>query len=131
VAGIGRRGAEKKAPAGEPPDHALGRSQGGFGTKLHLICDGAGTPLAVAVSPGQEHETQRAIPPLAEALSWPIAPAKLAGDKGYSAGWLRQWLVERGIKPVIAHQKKEPGRQGRPTARRIGGGTSSSGASVP
>jgi transposase len=66
----------------------------------------------VAVSPGQEHETQRAIPLLEEALSWPVQPAKLAGDKGYSAGWLREWLWVRGIEPVIAHQKKEAGRQG-------------------
>jgi len=66
----------------------------------------------VAVSPGQEHETQRAIPLLEEALSWPEQPAKVAGDKGYSAGWLREWLRVRGIAPVIAHQKKEPGRQG-------------------
>src|SRR5687768_8398374 len=39
----------KKKPAGEPDDHALGRSKGGFSTKLHLLCDGKGTPLAVAV----------------------------------------------------------------------------------
>jgi IS5 family transposase len=89
----------------------LGRSQDGFGTKLHLICDGAGAPLAVAVSPGQEHEAQLAIPLLEEALSWSGRPAKVAGDKGYSAGWLREWLVEREIKPVIAHRKKEPGRR--------------------
>jgi transposase len=90
----------------------LGRSQGGFGTKLHLICDGEGTPLAVAVGPGQEHETQQAIPLLEEATAWPEQPAKVAGDKAYSAGWLRQWLRERGIEPVIAHQKKEKGRRG-------------------
>jgi transposase len=105
--------AKKKAPAGEPGDHALGRSQGGFGTKLHLICDGAGTPIAVAVGPGQEHETQRAIPLLEEALAWPERPAKVAGDKAYSAGWLREWLQVRGIKPVIAHQKNEKARRGR------------------
>ena len=80
---------------------------------MHLICDGAGTPPAVAVSPGQEHETQRAIPLLEEALSWPGQPAKVAGDKGYSAGWLRERLEERGITPVIAHPKKEGGRKRR------------------
>src|SRR5262245_28825566 len=106
----GRRGAEKKSPAGEPQDHALGRSQGGFGTKLHLICDGEGTPIAVAVGPGQQHETQQAIPLLEEATAWSEQPAKVAGDKGYSAGWLRDWLTERGIKPVIAHQKNEKAR---------------------
>jgi transposase len=73
----------------------MGRSQGGFGTKLHLICDGEGTPIAVAVGPGQEHETQQAIPLLEEALAWPEQPAKVAGDKEYSAGWLRDWLKER------------------------------------
>jgi transposase len=69
--------------------------------------------MAVAVGPGQEHETQQAIGLLQEALAWPEQPAKLAGDKGYSAGWLRTWLRERGITPVIAHQKNEKARKGR------------------
>src|SRR5262245_58321226 len=33
---------EKNRPDGEPADHALGRSRGGFGTKLHLVSDGNG-----------------------------------------------------------------------------------------
>ena len=37
---------------------ALGRSQGGFGTKTHLICDSNGVILAVWVTEGQRHETQ-------------------------------------------------------------------------
>lgn len=67
----------------------------------------------MAVGPGEEHETQRAIPLLEEATAWPDQPAKVAGDKGYSAGWLREWLVERGIKPVIPHKKNEKGRSKR------------------
>ena len=67
----------------------------------------------MAVGPGQQHETQKAIPLLEEATAWPEQPAKMAGDKGYSAGWLREWLTERGIKPVIAHQKNEKARRGR------------------
>jgi hypothetical protein len=27
-----------------PPDEALGRSRGGFSTKVHLACDGRGRP---------------------------------------------------------------------------------------
>jgi transposase len=99
-----------QGPEGEPADHALGRSQGGFSTKLHVICDGAGTPLAVAVGPGQEHETQQAIALLEEALAWPEQPAKVAGDKGYSAGWLREWLRARDIQPVIAYKNNEKAR---------------------
>jgi len=106
-------GASRSPPTGEPADHALGRSQGGFSTKLHLICDGEGTPMAVAVSPGQQHETQLFVPLMEEALAWPQQPAKVAGDKGYSAGWIRAWLSERGIQSVIAHQKNEKARQGR------------------
>jgi transposase len=110
---IGRWGAGKNRPVEEPQDHALGRSQGGFSNTVHLICDGKGTPLAVAVSPGQEHETQRFVPLMEDVLSWPERPVKLAGDKGYSAGWIREWLRERGIKPVIAHQKNEAARAGK------------------
>ena len=106
-------GAPSELPPGEPEDHALGRSQGGFGTKLTLVCDGEGTPLAVAVAPGQEHETQQFIPVMEEATAWPKKPAKLAGDKAFSAGWIRQWLKERGIKPVIPHKKNEKGRHGK------------------
>src|SRR5258708_36170544 len=42
----------------EPQDHALGRSQGGFGTKVSLVCCGVGILLAVTVTPGQRHESQ-------------------------------------------------------------------------
>jgi transposase len=104
-------GAGKKKPVGEPEDHALGRSQGGFSTKLHLICDGEGTPLAVAVSPGEEHETQQFVPLMEEATAWPQQPEKLAGDKGYSADWIRDWLQERGIEPVIPYKSNEKGRK--------------------
>lgn len=87
----------------------MGRSPGGFGTQLHLIGDAAGTPLAVAVSPGQEHETQRAIPLREEATAWPQQPAPMAGDKGYSAEWLREWLRERGITSLIPYKSNEYG----------------------
>jgi transposase len=76
---------------------------------VHLLCDGNGTPLAVALSPGQEHESQRLIPLMEDVLLWPQQPAKLAGDKGYSADWIREWLTDRGIKPVIPYKKNEKG----------------------
>ena len=69
--------------------------------------------MAVTISPGQEHETQQFVPLMAEATAWTEQPKKLAGDKGYSAGWIRDWLREHMIKPVIAHKKNEQARQGR------------------
>ncbi len=50
----------QKGGTEEPEDHALGRSRGGFGTKIHpprRVTDGGGTPLAVHVTAGQAHES--------------------------------------------------------------------------
>jgi transposase len=45
-------------PRGEPKDHALGRSRGGFSTKFHVVCDGKGLPLSVELTPGQTHDSK-------------------------------------------------------------------------
>ena len=43
----------------ELPDHSLGRSRGGWGSKLHLVTDGLGLPLAVHVTAGKCHESKK------------------------------------------------------------------------
>ena len=74
----------------EPADHALGRSRGGFSTKIHVLCDGHGHPLDFHLTAGQGHETTGLVPLLEGAeervvdgdgdpIAWPVA---LAGDKG-------------------------------------------------
>lgn len=92
---------------GEPSDHALGRSRGGFGTKVHLVTDGAGLPLAVVLSAGQAHESRFVVPALnAVRIAQPTGPARqrpdaLAGDKGYSYPHIRAWLRAHAIRAVI------------------------------
>jgi transposase len=113
-----RRGSKKGGPASEPKDHALGRSRGGFGTKLHLLCDGI--PLAALLTAGQAHEA-----PHFERLLELVAirrpsghtrrrPHSLAGDKAYHAQHIRQWLRQHGIRAVIPPKqypgKRHPGR---------------------
>ena len=44
------------------------------------------------------------------ALAWPL---KLAGDKGYRAKWIDEYLLELGIKPVIPSKANED-RDARP-----------------
>ena len=116
-----RRWCSKKGgPATEPQDHALGRSRGGFGTKIHLLCDGNGIPLAALLTGGQAHEA-----PHFEHLLESVAirrpsghsrrrPQQLAGDKAYHAGHIRQWLRQHGIRAVIPPKqyqgKRRPGR---------------------
>jgi transposase len=75
-------------------------------------------PIAIEVSPGQEHES-RHVEPLMQSISVSSPrgaprrrPEKLVGDKGYSAGWIREWLKRRKIEPVIAYRENEAGREG-------------------
>src|SRR4029078_6945689 len=45
------------APSGgEAPDDALGRSQGGFSTKIHLRAEGHGRPITAVLTGGERHE---------------------------------------------------------------------------
>jgi transposase len=76
----------------------LGRSRGGFSTKLHPRCDARGLPLAFVLTPGEAHET-RAFADLVEELA--AGTRCLIGDTGYDADWLRQELLLRGVLPVI------------------------------
>jgi transposase len=67
--------------------------------------------MAVSVSPGQEHETQQFTALMEEAIAWPDQPESLAGDKAYSADWIRDWLKERDITPIIPYKSNEKGHR--------------------
>jgi transposase len=105
----------------EPSDHAPGRSRGGFSTKIHLLCDGHGHPLDFHLTPGRAHETTGLVPLLEGAEERvvdgdgdPIArPVALAGDKGFRADWIDEYLLELGIEPVIPSKENED-RSARP-----------------
>lgn len=105
---------EKKDPE-EPADHALGRSRGGFSTKIHLLCDGKGHPLHFHLTPGQTHDStaldallEGADAQLHDGEGKPVAwPVKLGGDKGYRADWIDTYLLKLGIQPVIPSKENE------------------------
>jgi transposase len=97
----------KKSDPQEPADHALGRSRGGFSTKIHLVCDGLGNPLHFELTAGQAHETTAFIDSLRHTdvracqSQVRVSPVALAGDKAYRAKWIIEWLEQRGIQSVI------------------------------
>lgn len=93
-------GARRCRRAGEPDDHALGRSRGGFGTKLALVCDGRGLPLAAVVAPGQQHDVC-SFRQVVDVAMRNGRPRELTGDKAYSVAWVRDWLRRHGVRPVI------------------------------
>src|SRR3712207_5388008 len=45
------------AAGSEAEAEALGRSQGGFSTKVHVRAEGGGQPMTIVITPGQRHET--------------------------------------------------------------------------
>ena len=106
---------QKKLPQ-EPEDHALGRSRGGWGTKIHLLTEGNGLPIALSVSGAQAHDITR-FDELVSSVSLQglrgrprTRPVKLVADKAYSAKWLRQDLRRRGIGVVIPNKSNEKAR---------------------
>lgn len=105
----------KKSDPKEPGDHALGRSRGGFSTKIHILCDGHGLPLGFHLTAGQTHEStvldellisadKSLLDENGERVAWPFA---LGGDKGYRADWIDEYLINLGIEPVIPSKENE------------------------
>ncbi|WP_373042114.1 IS5 family transposase [Streptomyces sp. NRRL S-448] len=119
----------KGAPAGEPADHALGRSRGGLTTKIHLAADGRCRPLAFVLTPGQAGDAP-ASPQVMAAIrvGQPkgrprTRPAVVLADKAYSSRAIREHLRRHKIKAVIpqpddqvANRKRLGSKAGRPPA---------------
>jgi transposase len=93
---------------------ALGRSQGGFSTKVHLRCDGKGKPITFVLTAGQRHEatvfeclmSQGAVQRLNKGRP-KQRPRRVVADKGYSSRKIRAYLRRRGIRHTIPHKANE------------------------
>ena len=83
---------------------ALGRSRGGFTSKLHCLADALGRPVAFHLTVGEAADC-KAYDALIDQPE--RAPDALLADKGYDADAIRADLAARDIKAVI------PGRSTR------------------
>jgi transposase len=84
--------------------NALGRSRGGFSTKVHALVDTKGRPLHVELTPGQQHESTVA-PTIIENHARGEA---LIADTGYDSEAIRNQLTSLRLKAVI---HPHPGRK--------------------
>jgi transposase len=89
-------------PAGGQAAQAIGRTNGGLNTKIAAIVDMRGRPLAVALAPGQQHDT-RAVQPVLAAL-W---RRRLVADKAFDSAAFRAQVRRRQSRACI------PPRRGR------------------
>lgn len=81
---------------GKQEPEGLGRSKGGFTSKIHAKVDALGNLLQVVVTPGQCHETTQAKTLLAD-----VADAHVIADKAYNSYEIRSMLNEQNCQSVI------------------------------
>jgi transposase len=95
-----RRRPQKWDGSGGQSDQALGRSRGGFSTKIHIAVDALGNPVEFLLTPGQEADVSQG-----EALIEGHDPEAVIADKGYDSGPLVKRIEARGATAVIPPKK--------------------------
>ena len=83
-------------------------TRGGWGSKVHLMTDATGLPVACVLTQGNRNEC----PVFGELLGRAAAncgrlPDRLAADRGYSADRLRSHLGGLGVGCVIPYRRTE------------------------
>ncbi len=90
---------------GGQAEQALGRSKGGFSTKIHVSVDGLGNPLRFILTAGQRHDSTQS-----EALVIGFDFKRLLADKGYDADEFIKLIIEKyeaeAVIPPRAKRKK-------------------------
>ena len=69
-----------------------------------------GSPLGFALTPGQGQEVTQFETLLASVPEGLGPPGARAGDKGYGANRVREYLAVEGIEDVVAHRKDDLAR---------------------
>jgi transposase len=113
AAGARRDSAEQTEPPGgvggpEPADHGLGRSRGGWTTKVHLGCEQGRKPMSILVTAGQRGDSPQ-FAAVVDGIRVPrlgggrprTRPERVLGDKAYSSKGNRAYLRRRKIKATI------------------------------
>jgi transposase len=75
---------------------ALGRSRGGFSTKIHVACDGLGKPVKIILTPGQDHDVTQGPALIADSDA-----EKMIADKAYDSDAFIEVIESKDAEPVI------------------------------
>ncbi len=81
---------------GGQAEQALGRSRGGFSTKIHVTVDGLGYPLRLRLTAGQRHDITEG-DQLIDGLDFDFVLA----DRSYAAQDFLDKIIANGAEPVI------------------------------
>jgi transposase len=78
----------------------LGRSRGGWGTKIHVAVNAEGIPVRFVLTGGERHDMSQA-----EALIAELSPHYVVADKGYDSDPLRAQIRRQRATPVIPSRR--------------------------
>ena len=95
-----RRRPKKADGTGGQSEQALGRSRGGFGTKIHGAVSGLGLPAKLILTPGQAADMSQA-----KALIEDLPIEVVIADKGYDSRAVVEEIEEKGAEAVIPSLK--------------------------
>ena len=79
----------------------IGKSRGGWTTKIHAVVDSKARPLTVSLTEGQRDDSQMAIEMLKD-----HACDRIIGDKAYDTNAIRVFLKIHGGAAIIPSQSK-------------------------
>ncbi|MFC8897028.1 IS5 family transposase [Streptomyces cinereoruber] len=128
AAGACKRGNLQKEPPGgvfaEPGDHGLGRSRGGFTTKLHLSVEQGQKPMSIVITAGQRGNSPQ-FEPVREKVRVPrigpgrprVRPHRVRADKAYASRRNRAYLRRRGIHCTIPDKADQARNRQKPDSR--------------
>jgi transposase len=98
----------------------VGVTKIGKGTKVELVSEGTGLPIAATIAAANISETKLIEPALDAIVVDFVQPDRMLYDKAADSDALRDRLEERGIDLITPHRKnrKRPARQDRRKLRR-------------
>jgi putative transposase len=100
-----------KDPAGEPVDHAFGRSRGGWTTKIHALTGHDTCPVTMIVTGGQAGDNPQLLPLLHLHAAQEPGRFRLLADKAYSHPSTRKSLRELRIAHTIPEKSDQIARR--------------------
>jgi len=86
-------------------NQALGRSRGGFSTKIHVVVDALGNPLDFVLTGGEVHDSTQA-----EALLLDKDAENILADKGYDSDTVVHYIESKGAQAIVpsrSNRKKQ------------------------
>jgi transposase len=106
---VHRRGAGHREHQGPPGRHgrakkngpqSIGKSRGGWNTKVHMVAADARTAVTFSLSPGQAHDAPEGRR-LLQSLGPTSRPIHLLMDRAYEGNETRQLALDLGFVPVV------------------------------